>query len=473
MAERYGAALGADRALAALDAALAAGEAAGADDVEVFLAAKAGEYTRFADTRIHHAQDITEQQLMVRTVVDGHAARAATSRTERAADTARRACERARAGAGQPGRAHRVAAARHHPAPAVWHADTALWNAAERSRLAGAAMAAAREAGGGAYGMFGRAVTELAVATSRGVRAHTAATEAGGALTVRIGDGSAHWTDLGRSATALDTAGNIARTVEQAAAARAPADLPDGVHDVVLGPLAAGELLDFFGAFGFTGTAVADGVGAVARRHGERVASPLVTIADDALAPVGLPIGFDFEGVPKRRVLFLDRGRVADAVTDLSDAARLDTEATGHAHIAREESPRAIPMNLVMTAGASPEDGLIAGVERGVYVQRFWYTRAVDTAATTITGVSRDACFLIEDGRLTRPLRGTRFTESVFGALARVDAVGDRLVSRPMMNTWNGCASAPALRVRGFRFGSRPSGETAATAPAAPGAEKG
>ncbi|MGC5342065.1 TldD/PmbA family protein [Streptomyces sp. DT171] len=449
-------AVGEDRALTALDAALAASDA---DATEAFLTARSGEYTRFADTRVHHPQDIVEQQLMVRVVVDGHAARAATSRIEDITGTVHRACRaaRAQAAAGLPGHAHPVAAAPEgRPDAPVRHPDTGTWDVGERSRLAGHAMDAARRAGGAAYGMFGRATTELAVATSGGVRVHTSATEAGAALTVKVDDGSSHWTDLGRSSAALDTPANITRAIGQARAARAPEELPDGVHDVVLGPLAAAEFLDFFGTFGFTGSALADGVGAVAERRGHQVASPLITVADDALAPVGLPIAFDFEGVPKRRVTFLDRGRVADAVTDLASAALLGTTSTGHAHIAREESPRAIPMNLVMSAGHTPEDALIAGVERGVYIQRFWYTRAVDTQATTITGVSRDACFLIEHGVLTRPVRGRRFTESVFGALARVDAVGDRLASKPLMNTWNGCASAPALRIRGFRFGSRP-----------------
>jgi PmbA protein len=51
---------------------------------------------------------------------------------------------------------------------------------------------------------------------------------------------------------------------------------------------------------------------------------------------------------------------------------------------------------------------------------------------------------------------GGRFTESVIGALQRTDAIGSELISQPVMNVWNGCASAPAIRVRGFRFGARP-----------------
>ncbi|MFF0577704.1 TldD/PmbA family protein [Streptosporangium saharense] len=443
---------GGDRAVEAVERALAG--AVGADEAEAFLTVRSGEYTRFAGERIHQAQDIVERQLMVRVVVDGRTARAATSRIEEPETAARAALDLARGG-GAKG-TYGVAPAGPYPEPDLWHPDVEEWDAAARSAEAAHVIREAGKADARAYGMFGRAVTELAVAGTGGVRAYAAATEANGALTVKAGEGSSYWCDLGRSARALGLREVASRTVGEAARARRPVELPDGVHDVVLGPLAAGELLHFFGAFGFTGQALAAGVGAVARTPGELVAAPGVTVADDALAGVGLPFPFDIEGTPKRRVAFLTEGRVGEAVTDLATAAALGVPSTGHAHIAREESPLAIPANLVMAPGATPDEELIAGVERGVYVQRFWYTRVVDPGRTTITGVSRDGCFLIENGRITRPVAGKRFTESVFGLLSRVDAVGDTLATQSLMNVWNGAATAPALRVRGFRFGPRP-----------------
>ena len=111
--------------------------------------------------------------------------------------------------------------------------------------------------------------------------------------------------------------------------------------------------------------------------------------------------------------------------------------------------------NLVLRPGHQTEAELVSGVERGVYVERFWYTRLVDETASTITGVTRDACFLIEDGRLTSPVDTGRFTQSVLGLLETVDGVADTVRSQPVMNVWNGCVSAPAIRGHGFRFGSR------------------
>jgi predicted Zn-dependent protease len=201
---------------------------------------------------------------------------------------------------------------------------------------------------------------------------------------------------------------------------------------------------------------VAAGIGLAARRPGAVIAPAAVTVADDAGAAAGLPFPFDQEGTLKRRVELIAAGRVGAAVSDRASAAATEGVSTGHAHIARESSPAPEAANLVMTPGPATEAELIAGTERGLYIQRLWYNRLVDAEAGIITGTSRDGCFLIEDGRLTTALASGRFTESVLGALARADGIGQQLITQPVPNVWNGAASAPALRVRGFRFGRRP-----------------
>ncbi|MFC4786398.1 TldD/PmbA family protein [Nocardioides sp. MAHUQ-72] len=447
--------LTADQALETVETAL---RSCPADAVEVTLLGRTAEYTRFAGDRIHQPQDITELTVSIKAVVDGHAARAATSSLARIGETAvlaaGLAAQRAKAASG----AGHTLLARPEDVPdlPLWHEDTAAFDAPSRVELAGRAMRAAGSAGGRSTGMFGRAVTQIAVGNSAGVRQHALATEASGALTVTVGDGTAHWIDLHRSSDALATGANIDSAVQRAVAGRGRVPMPDGEFTVVLGPEAAGELVGFLGDFGFTGSLAAAGVGVCAREPGARRASELVTVADDARADVGLPMPFDFEGTVKQVVPLLTRGVVGSPVTDLATASALGRPSTGHAHIAREEVPAPVPANVVMRPGDRTEAELVAGVERGIYVERFWYTRLVDRSASTITGVSRDACFLIEDGRLTRPVDTGRFTQSVLGFLETVDGVADTVRSQPVMNVWNGCVSAPAIRGHGFRFGNRP-----------------
>jgi PmbA protein len=427
-------------------------KAAGSEAVEIALLGRAGEYTRFAGGRIHQPQNITETQFTVRAIVDGHAARA-TCGTLGGLDAAvQKATELARALAarsGAPG-PHAIAAPAGIPERNLWHDDTAAFDAGARAALASSAM----KQNEAAAGMFGRAVTQMAVVNSAGVAHHTVATEASGSMTATVDEGTSHWIDLHRSSGALGIEEAIARTVREATAGRGRGPLPDGHYTVVLGPQAAGELIGFLPDFGFAGELAAAGVGLLSDRPGAEIAAPIVTVADDAAAPAGLPIGFDLEGTPKSRVALLDKGKVGAAVTDLATAHALGTASTGHAHVAREEPPRPVAANLVLSPGDQTEEELIAGVERGVYVQRFWYTRLVDRVTGTITGVSRDGCFLIENGRLAAPVAGARFTHSVLDLLASVDGLGRELRSQPVMNVWNGAATAPALRGHGFRFGA-------------------
>ncbi|AGL16257.1 TldD/PmbA family protein [Actinoplanes sp. N902-109] len=434
-----------------------AAAAADADAVEIALLGRAGEYTRFAGGRIHQPQNITETQFTVRAIVNGHPARSACGTLDGLASAVSRAAVLARelaARAASPGHAAVASAglaAASSPDSSVWYEETEAFDAGARASLAASAM----RQNAGAAGMFGRAVTQMAVVNSAGVARHTLATEASGSLTATVDEGTSHWIDLHRSASALGVEQAIERTVREATAGRGRGPLADGHYTVVLGPQAAGELIGFLPDFGFAGELAAAGVGLLATPGpGTPVAAPMVTVADDATAAAGLPIGFDLEGTPKSRVALLDAGRVGAAVTDLTTARALGTASTGHAHVAREEPPRPVAANLRLEPGDQTEAELIAGVERGVYVQRFWYTRLVDRVTGTITGVSRDGCFLIENGRLGAPVAGARFTHSVLDLLSTVDGLGRDLRSQPVMNVWNGAATAPALRGHNFRFGA-------------------
>ena len=455
---------GQDRALAALEEALSA---SAADQVEIFVAARTAEHTRFAGERVHQPQTIIECQVMVRAVAGTGSARVAASSLGAARDAVVAASELARrrdgtagprTGGAVPGNSspHGVAGYADTGRPAgLWHEATLAWDAGLRSALAGRIMDAAGSAGVTAAGVLTAAITELAVATSGGQRCYAAATEAGFSLTARAGEASSYAADLGRDASVLGVEERADAAINEAAETKNVIDVPDGVHDVVFGGLATGELIGFVPDFGLAASAVAAGIGLVATRPHAVLAPPGITVADDATAGVGLPFPFDCEGTPKGRVELISAGRVGRPVSDRASAAATGGLSTGHAHIARESSPAPEAANLIMMPGGASEAELIGGVERGLYIQRLWYNRLVDAEAGTVVGTSRDGCFLIEDGKLTAGLKTGRFTESVLGALARTDGIGSRLISQPVPNVWNGCSSAPAIRVRGFRFGSR------------------
>ncbi|HEX5581576.1 MAG TPA: metallopeptidase TldD-related protein, partial [Gemmatimonadaceae bacterium] len=90
---------------------------------------------------------------------------------------------------------------------------------------------------------------------------------------------------------------------------------------------------------------------------------------------------------------------------------------------------------------------LVAGTERGILCTRFWYIRFLDQRTVMLTGLTRDGTFLVENGKVTRPLKNMRWNESPLHALARIDEIGraERVESGLVM---------PSLRIRDFNFTS-------------------
>jgi predicted Zn-dependent protease len=109
-----------------------------------------------------------------------------------------------------------------------------------------------------------------------------------------------------------------------------------------------------------------------------------------------------------------------------------------------------------MEGGTSTLDELIAGVQRGVLVTRFWYIRALDPQTLVFTGLTRDGLFLIENGKVTRPVKNMRWNESPIFALNNLDAMtaAERTVSGEGVGGAGFSIVCPAARIREFTFSS-------------------
>jgi predicted Zn-dependent protease len=100
---------------------------------------------------------------------------------------------------------------------------------------------------------------------------------------------------------------------------------------------------------------------------------------------------------------------------------------------------------------------MIKGTEKGFFVTRFWYIRAVDPRTALFTGLTRDGIWYVENGAIKHPVRNFRFNQSILGMLApgNVEAIG-----APERVGWSesqGRASSllPALKLKEFNFSSQ------------------
>ena len=103
--------------------------------------------------------------------------------------------------------------------------------------------------------------------------------------------------------------------------------------------------------------------------------------------------------------------------------------------------------SLRLEGGTESLDQLIASTQRGVLVTHCWYIRAVDQRTLVYTGLTRDGTFLIENGKIARPVKNFRFNESPLFMLNNLDAIG-----RPVRTA--GGDAMPPIRVRDFSFTS-------------------
>jgi predicted Zn-dependent protease len=163
--------------------------------------------------------------------------------------------------------------------------------------------------------------------------------------------------------------------------------------------------------------------------------------------------------VPKTPLPLIQDGVAHRVVHDTRSAAIAGggARSTGHALEPGGSAWGPAPTNLVLIGGgAASVDELAAPIERGIYITRLWYLNPVHERTSQVTGVSREGTFLIEDGRITRPLRDVRFTDSVLRILGATEALtsAQRLVSEADFYGTRFATGAvvPALRAQEFRI---------------------
>ena len=281
----------------------------------------------------------------------------------------------------------------------------------------------------------------FAIANSKGLVAYHPCTKASVSVTMLGPDGSGWAEGSGFSASMVD-ADAIANTATQKALGqRRLRSIAPGRYTVVLEPAAVASLFEFLAA-GCGAEDVERGSSFMSGRLGEKVAHEAVTVHDDHGHELHRGLPFDADGVARRRVTLIENGVVRDPVVGLASAARLKTEPTGHQVRSALFGEVERPSHLVMAGGEESLGRIIEGTTNGILVSRLWYVRLLDPRNLTLTGMTRDGTFLIEQGRVTTGIRDLRFNVSLLDLLKEVEALGRPTLSCGMV--------VPPMKVRGF-----------------------
>ena len=325
---------------------------------------------------------------------------------------------------------------------------------ARKAKMIKGLLTSLKEKGFYASGAFSNGEVELAVVNSLGVEAYQRYSDLFFHLIAEDGRGTGYASFVSRNPDQFDIDALTQEALLKASRGE-PVPVEAGEYEVVLEPQAVSELLSFLGYLGLNALAVQEERSFLCSQFGKKVVDERVTLYDDGLDPRGLQVPFDFEGMPKQRVTFFEKGVAREVTYDSFTAGREGKESTGHGLIApNTEGP--IPINLFMKEGDSSLEEMVRSVRRGIYVTRFHYTNVVEPMRAVITGMTRDGTFLIEEGEIKRPAKNLRFTESILKALSRVSAISRerRVCSEGTVYSRRFVTGtvAPAVKVDGFNF---------------------
>ena len=204
-------------------------------------------------------------------------------------------------------------------------------------------------------------------------------------------------------------------------------DAPSGRLPVVVGDGFGGVLLHEAVGHGLEADAVQKDASVYAGRIGEELCSPFVTAYDDGSREGEWGSdGVDDEGTPTRRTTILEEGRLTSYLYDLVTARKDGAEPTGNG---RRESFRHLPAprmtNTFFAPGDASAEDLIGAVERGLYAVSFGGGQVEPATGDFVFGVSEG--YLIENGRVTAPVRGATLVGNGIEALRAIDGIAGDL----------------------------------------------
>jgi TldD protein len=253
---------------------------------------------------------------------------------------------------------------------------------------------------------------------------------------------------------------DVARTSARRAITKLSArPAPSGTMPVVIGPGGGGVLFHEACGHGLEKDLVDKGASVFKGRLGEQVASPLVTLVDDGtMAEEWGAFAIDDEGTPARRNVLIQDGVLTDYMWDFLRSRKDGRPRSGNG---RRQSYQHLPMvrmtNTYLLGGQGDPDDIVGSTERGVYVAALGGGQVNTATGDFVFGMTE--AYLIEDGRITDPIREGNLIGNGPKVLTDIDAVaGDFAMGHPGTCGKDGQGvpvgdGVPTLRVRALTVG--------------------
>jgi predicted Zn-dependent protease len=401
-----------------------------------------GGTTRFANNQV--VQNVhTHRVSLAVTVAFGrqHGTATATDFGEDAIrDMVRRATEIARVSPEDPEYMKPLAPQEYMPLETM-RQDTALAGPEKRIAYAAKAIQQCQAGGLTAAGIVASSVSAVGVAAKTGMFAYEPRTEAKFSLTA-MGEYASGWAaNVHRSIEALDVPGRTRIAIQKATLAAKPKEFPPGRYTVILEPSAIacliGPMIWAMDAKSFyKRTSPYEG------KLGRLIMDRRLTLSNQTRHPDLLANGFNSEGLPAEELAWIQNGVLKQLRYD---------RYTAQEHHVHPSPAFDAPYLSGEGTEAADIDELISSTLRGILVTNFWYIRDVNPTDMTLTGMTRDGVFFIEDGRIAAPLVNFRWHESPFRAFSNVEAF---TAPTDAVSNENWKMQLPAMKIANFNFSS-------------------
>lgn len=249
----------------------------------------------------------------------------------------------------------------------------------------------------------------------------------------------------------LDTQRIAREAIRKALEGTSARTIDPGAYTVILEPQAVADLL---GNLGFTfnarnadeGRSVYSAPGGKTRL-GEKIFDERIGIYSDPWHPE-LPGDASAQGgIPAQKIYMVKDGVLENLIYTRFWAKQ------------KSKEPTPGPVNTIMesSAGSATVDDMIKSTNRGILISRFWYIRSTDPRTASLTGLTRDGVWFIENGKVAYPVKNFRFNQSITQMLApgNVEMIGTPERVGGSEGGGSGASLLPALKLKAFNFTSQ------------------
>ena len=336
-----------------------------------------------------------------------------------------------------------------YPESAGYFETTANITPEQRAAAVNAITRPAEQQGLISTGFLDIQIGSSAVATKKGLFAYATGTAVNLTTTVRTSDGTGSgWAGVGHNDwTQVNPAELAERAITKARNSRNPRAVEPGEWTVILEPTAVANIVGLMGNFldarqADEGRSFFSKAGG-GNKIGERIVDPRITLTSDPGSREAPEAAFNFQGLPNQRMVWVENGTLRNLQYNRFWAQRSNRQPTGFSN------------GFVMSGGDATIDQMIRSTERGLLVTRLWYIRPVDPRTILFTGLTRDGTFLIENGRITTPVKNLRWNESPVFLLNNIEMMSRPVrVSASESGEVDGPVIVPAIKARDFTFSS-------------------